>query len=444
MTDVDVKTDNDNDNDNEETLQQQRPHTRHGHKSSVDLALELERELDELENTASDPVSLDTQVLSSLVTQLRQSVSELTQTRDDLISSLTQTKTESADRENNLSLADEREKDLKKKIDDLEEEKRADRATINLLRQNVEESRRGLMRLQSEHRRSNSVVQPLALDLSKPGSTAKGSGRSLALTGGNGPFSARLSAVGKGHRRFASIAGSSAQEINYSPSEEAPKGLKSEQSSPRPIHPSLPQETELSTEVPPHTAPLPNQVPAPNKSNDGLLELSVQLLAAQREIEKLKERLLEAEEAKEASDVCVKALQEFIEHHRIGEDEPEPVQPIRPVIETKNSGGWSSIRLWGNAKSSDEVSVKAPSLTSRRSSSSSSPNRNPLSFIPTSPSQTKGLFGLNFLTPVRPSNGQQDTLCNGSDTSSESRRSMSPSSRPMILSDSANTLEGRT
>jgi hypothetical protein len=429
MADLDVKTDLVARNE----ADTQKITTQHGKKSSIDLSLELERELDALENSASDPLPLDPQVLSSLVSQLRRSVAELTQTRDDLVASLSNARAESAELRHTVDQAGERENELQGKVNRLEEQTQADRETINILRQKVEESRRGLMRLQTEHRRSSSVVQPLTLDLSKPGSTAKAR---QSLTGATGSLASRLSGpapAAKGHRRFSSIAGTSGQEINFtsddlSPVSEAPL---------RPLRKlnrlSYVANGELEL---PHTAPLPNQ---------DIDDFAESLRDARSEIEQLKGRLAEAEEAREASDSCAKALKEFIEHHRIGEDEGgTSLQPMRPQPEKKVSGGWGGIKLWGsqaNNKSSDEVSLKAPSIASGPKSPSMSPRS---SMVPQSPTPTsRGLFGLNFLSQPKPINNQQDAMFNGSDSSSEGRRSMSPPTQVNPLPETVSNSDSR-
>jgi len=437
MTDVDVTPHKQNEVNTHEFA------PGHAQKSSIDLSLELERELDALESTASDPLPLDPEVLSSLVSQLRRSVAELSLTRDDLVRSLGDARSRNAELRHSLDQAEEREKELQRKVDKLEEQTTADRDTINLLRQKVEESRRGLMRLQTEHRRSSSVVQPLTLDLSKPGSTAKGSSRP---TSGNGTLAARLtggpspSPNARGHRRFSSIAGTSGQEINFgsedlSPVSEAPA---------RPLRKlnRLSRITGGELEVP-KTAPLPNQE---------IDDLAESLRTARQEIDQLKTRLAEAEEAREASDSCAKALREFIEHHKIGEDDegqPSQQTPVQPLPERKISGGWGGItgKLWradstNNNKSDDQVSLKAPSIAASQRSGSMSP-RASMSAPRSPPPTTRGLFGLNFLSPSKPVNHQQDAMFNGSDTSSDGRRSMSPTAQVGTLPETASLSEAR-
>jgi len=434
MADVHAKTDRENEADTQEFT------PRHVQKSSIDLSLELERELDALENSTSEAVSLDPEVLSSLVSQLRSSVAELSQTRDDLVDSLGKARTENVELRHSLDQAEVREKKVQEKMNKLDEQTQADRDTINLLRQKVEESRRGLMRLQTEHRRSNSVVQPLTLDLSKPGSTAKTAGGRPSLIGGNGSITSRLtgpSPSARGHRRFSSIAGTSGQEINFGSVDDMSPAPASE----APLRP-LRKLNRLShinggeLEVP-QTAPLPNQ---------DLDDLAESLRSARQEIEQLKSRLSEAEEAREASDSCAKALREFIEHHRVGEDEGQPSQPVQPQPERKTSGGWGGIKLWkteSSNKSSDEVSLKAPSITTSIRSPSMSP-RTSMVAPRSPPPSSRGLFGLNFLSPSKPVNHQQDAMFNGSDSSSDGgRRSMSPPTLAGVLPETASIPDSR-
>lgn len=435
MTDVYMEKDKENE---EGTLEFRKSH---GQKTSIDLSLELERELDALENATSDPSSLNTQALSSYLAQLRESVAELTQTRDDLITSLAQSKKESAERQHNLEIVEQREQLLQQKVNELDEQTRADKDTINLLRQKVEESRRGLMRLQTEHKRSSSVVQPLSLDLSKPGSTAKGSGRTSLGPGGSGQLSSRLSGpspIAKGHRRFSSVAIISGRDIDLTPADDSTQDPALEQARPvrNPNRLSRLIGGELAGPAPPLTAPLPNQ--------ETTVNLAASLRTALSEIEELKTRLAESEEAKEASDSCVKALREFIEHHRIGE--LVPGEPIHPIPERKNEGNngvWGGMKLWrtdSNTKSNEEVS-----LTASRRSSASSPKAVPPSSVLQSPTPSKGLFGLNFFsTAPKTLNGQQETMCNGSDTSSDGRRSMSPSSGMLATSLSGSATNSET
>lgn len=124
-------------------LEQHSPNRPH----SIDLTLELERELD---NEASPPnspgvsnrpQSLDASVLASIVTQLRFSLEEVTKERDGLVELLDKSTRKQADLQDNLQLMTDRSSSLEDQLSAAQDKHREDEEAISMLRAKVEESR---------------------------------------------------------------------------------------------------------------------------------------------------------------------------------------------------------------------------------------------------------------------------------------------------------------
>lgn len=122
---------------NDDTHDKRRP-------ASIDIALELERQLDEeaaspdfRNASGSRPQSLDTHVLASIVTQLREALTTVTKERDDLVGLVADAHRHEADLKDALqSFADKCEK-LEDKLETYREQHKTDQENILMLRSKV-------------------------------------------------------------------------------------------------------------------------------------------------------------------------------------------------------------------------------------------------------------------------------------------------------------------
>lgn len=170
----------------------------------------------------------------------------------------------------------------------------------------------------------------------------------------------------------------------------------------------------------------PQSIYPPEESAE-LEQLRRELGALKTELEDVKAELAEANEAKEASDMCAKALRAFIEDNKVGEKSYEQidlsVQPIaipktmnhdsqhskKPSANGSASAGWGLNKLWGTG-----APPKSP------------PTSNSVSTSPTTALGKK--FGDFFSRPGNSLSHQAPTYNGMSDTSSipESIEPLSP------------------
>ncbi|KZT43169.1 hypothetical protein SISSUDRAFT_744431 [Sistotremastrum suecicum HHB10207 ss-3] len=428
----------------------------HHPKSSIDLSLELERDLDAADhpNEHELPTSpaLDPDVLSSLVIQLRTNLAEITQSRDDLVTALAHAHQQEAELRDTLSLAAEKNAELQTEVETLRAKAKDDEESIHLLRQKVEESRRGLMRLQTEQRR---LSTNLNLDLSKTGQTSRATKRASAqfmpLTGSGMPApipSPRAMA----HRRSSSVSDplsntdiivTSDDQPLYSPRLEADPSHPSEASQSRPV-------SRFGTLLRSYSPP-PVDLDAQRNHVAEIDSLKKELQSVMSQLQEYKGELQESLEAREASETCVKALREFIAQHAVGE--PGQSMPPLPAFAQeppkKAVGGWG-IKLW---RSENVVSPPAVQSSSTNSSSSSSQpsNTGPLSPDSTLSTAilTKKLGGFFSRTSSQSSTGatphshQQEPMLNGSDTDSaaETEEPISPAHETSAILSPSHTMQ---
>ncbi len=113
--------------------------------SSIDLSLELERELDaeSLPNSPNPPrpQSLDTNVLASIVTQLRLSLAETTKERDTLAEKLAEAQTREEGMRETLEHVTDKCIRMENDLELAANQRKEDEETIAMLRSKVEESR---------------------------------------------------------------------------------------------------------------------------------------------------------------------------------------------------------------------------------------------------------------------------------------------------------------
>jgi hypothetical protein len=114
-------------------------------RSSIDLSLELERQLDS-ESLPGTPAfhthpkghdshtSLDPHVLAHIVTQLRDSVTYITRERDDLVHQLTESHSREAEFKDSLALLTERCASLETELETARKKSQDDDEAISMLR----------------------------------------------------------------------------------------------------------------------------------------------------------------------------------------------------------------------------------------------------------------------------------------------------------------------
>lgn len=109
-------------------------------RASIDLSLELERQLDSESLPGSPDIrkenraSLDPHVLAHIVTQLRDSLTHLTQERDDLVHQLAESHTREAEFKDSLALCTERCATLEKDLEATRRKCQDDEEAISMLR----------------------------------------------------------------------------------------------------------------------------------------------------------------------------------------------------------------------------------------------------------------------------------------------------------------------
>lgn len=390
---------------------------------SIDLTLELERQLDNESNPNSPvdaierPHSLDSHVLASIVTQLRLSLADVTKERDELSQTVVEVRAREAGTADTLGHMTEKCSKMQEELDNARTKIKDDEDTISILRTKVEESRRGLMRLQSENRRASQV--PSALDLSRAG-----------IPSFNGPPSSkRASLIGSttgrnnAHKRISSVS-----DNNFSLDS---SHLTSPVGTPTPATFTLPDVQKSRTQQPAHTRRMsgmfgrgsPPQSLFPSEEFAELEMLRRELNSVKAELDDVKHELSETNEAREASDTCVKALREFIEENQVGavpKSLPPSAAEVKKAPPPPAAAGWG-FKLW-----------RADSLTQNPALASSSPaapvthaaSPSLSSLTPPVPLSKKlgDFFGARAMTVAAsqtPPRVEQEAMYNGmSDTSS--------------------------
>ncbi|KAH9967348.1 hypothetical protein BC827DRAFT_1335957 [Russula dissimulans] len=411
---------------------------------SFDLTLELERQL-EAESLPTSPArhegrpqSLDTHVLASLVTSLRINVAELTKERDELSAALNVACGREADLASEVRQLKEAQAESDSELATLRQKAREDEESIVLLRSKVEESRRGVMRLQTENRRISRGAD-MSIDLSRASSFSFGgppSAKRMSFTPLTGSSAGRM----PNHRRISSVSDSN---VSWS---EVANGQMAD-TSPNPQIVTLPDGSPPLSHPPSSTrrfsglfarasAPESEPVPGLNAAERENSQREIQTLKLA--LEEARHELAEANEAREASEICVKTLRDFITENNVG------VSPVRPDIgspmlrsddtDKRNPNGGSR---WGFGGLFRAGETSSPVISSRGASTSTSPS-------PTSEPLSRklgGLFGsrgsFSSSSTSAPSRGApivQEAMYNGSDTSSTTESAAEPASPQMEVS----------
>lgn len=430
---------------------------------SFDLTLEQQLDNESLPPLSPSavvdrPQSVDTHVLASIITQLRTSLTEVTRDRDELAKSLAEFRAREADVKDAIANMSEKCSNMQDHLDKANDRIKEDENTISILRGKVEESRRGLMRLQSENRRASQL--PPQLDLSRAGTFASlpiSSAKRASFAPLTGSTPGRVNA----HRRISSVtdarlegnpsspnAGSfgftelSSQLNKVQPSPSRPSSLYQRQSSPSRSLRALEDSPEVET-----------------------LRKEVNTLKA--ELEEVKHELSESNEAREASELCVRALRAFIEENNVGVSAPSgsgisagsssstSMPSASSQAEPKKSvpavGGWG-FKLWRA-----ETLTKSPAPATPTTLATSGAAAPAVQGPPPQPLTKK--FGDFFGTrasvtsfaavPTKSLGMEQEPMCNGmSDTSSVEdsvAEPVSPASdlpRPVFVRDSVSVTSG--
>ncbi|KAG2366965.1 hypothetical protein BDR07DRAFT_1458297 [Suillus spraguei] len=326
---------------------------------SIDLTLELERQLNDESNPNSPvdakdrPHSLDSHVLASIVTQLRLSLANVTSERDEFSQTIIKVRAREAETADMLRHITEKCSKAQEELDNARIKIKDYEDTISILRTTVEESRRGLMRLQSENRRASHV--PSALDLSRAG-----------VSSFNGPLPSKrasliVSTAGRNntHKRISSVSENNSFDSAH---------LSSPIPTSTPTTSTLPDVQKSKTQQPSHTRRMsglftrgsPPQSLFPSEESAELEMLRRELNAVKAELDDVKHELSETNEAREASDTCIKALRGFIEENQVGAV-PKTLPPLPAEVKKAPpppAAGWG-FKLW-RADSVSQIPAVVP------------------------------------------------------------------------------------
>lgn len=328
---------------------------------SIDLSLELEHQLntESLPNSPAHDVdsfrrqSLDPHVLASIITQLRVSLENVTRERDDLLIACEEAAQKQALLQENLQIVTDRSTKLEEQLSVAHDKHKDDDEAIAMLRTKVEESRsvhlyaealrriiderlrRGLMRLQTESRR----MSQLTIDSSVRASGVPSPNKRMSLLINPPPNTSR------GHRRISS---------------QSDSGLAI-------------SETFHWTSPPPSSSALTDE--EQNFASKEIQGLNQEIKSLRDTLEETRHELTEANEAREASEQCVKALRGYISEFRVGEAgsspsnmPPPPTTPVK-VEDAKASSKWS-FKLWNGTNTSTSLSIASATPLSPPTSSS--------------------------------------------------------------------------
>ncbi|KAH0836576.1 hypothetical protein J3R83DRAFT_8276 [Lanmaoa asiatica] len=417
---------------------------------SIDLTIELERQLDDESLPPSTPAdtkrphSLDPHVLAHIVSNLRSSLADVTRHRDEFANSLSQIQAREKDLTDTLAHMTDKCSRLQEELDTAHSKAKDDENTISVLRTKVEESRRGLMRLQSESRRQSQV--PSGLDISRASLASLG-GPQTSKRASFAPLTGSSAVRINAHRRISSVSDSGFAKLDSG----SPHG------SPGPTNFAFPDNVMLANKL----ASLPRSSgifgrasPPPSvvrsEESAGVEMLRKELISVRAELDEAKHELNEANEAREASELCVKALRVFIEENNVGAPMSNaggstaipPSSQVEPKKSAQAAGGWG-FKLWRTEPLAKNppgaISIPFIPPTTTVPNNVSSPPPQPLS------RKLGEFFGarsasISSTTPVKSPRAEREAMYNGlSDTSSIEESLAEPASpaselpRPSVL-----------
>ncbi|KIJ20781.1 hypothetical protein PAXINDRAFT_106490 [Paxillus involutus ATCC 200175] len=432
-----------------------------GRPYSIDLTLELERQLDNESLPPPTPVdakrpqSLDPQVLSHIITGLRASLADVTRQRDGLAQSLSEYQARENDLADTLAHMTDKCSKLQEEVDTANNKSKDDEDTISVLRTKVEESRRGLMRLQSESRRLSQV--PSGLDLSRAGGLPALGGPPSSKRASFVPLTGLAAGRINAHRRISSVSDTGLSRLDGS----------FPHPSPSPAHLTFPDNlmqmnkthqssvSRRSSGIYVRGSPPPSVFHPEESAEVEILRKEINYLRT--ELDEAKHELSEANEAREASELCVNALRGFIEENNVGApithlgsstDRAPPLSLATPSSQAEAKKGAQATGGWGFKLWRTETPVKSPLPVTPATPVTppavvpnliSSPLPQPLT------RKLGDFFGarnasISSIAAIRPPRAEQEGLYNGlSDTSSVEEslaEPVSPASelpRPSVL-----------
>ncbi|KAI0788808.1 hypothetical protein C8Q75DRAFT_807550 [Abortiporus biennis] len=318
-------------------------HSQSNRPHSIDFSLELERELAIESPTSpnfppdkSRPQSLDPHVLASLVTQLRSSLAEVTKERDDLATMLAESQSCESSLKDTLHAVSEKSARLETELNNALDKNKDDADAIAMLRSKLEDSRRALMRLQTENRRASANF---TLDLSRAAQLPYNSGPPSSKRASFTPLTGSPASRNGAHRRIVSVSEPGVMNTpNYG---DNPSWI----GSPESIR-SAPQTSNSNRRMSGffgRSQPLFDQSMSSSDSGEAE-DLKKELQKARDQLEETKHELSEAQEAYEASETCVKALRTFIAENSIGLNPNVQSSTPSPAPTHSNS---PSLSKWG-------------------------------------------------------------------------------------------------
>ncbi|KAF7356831.1 hypothetical protein MVEN_01018600 [Mycena venus] len=344
------------------TVSSGKSHNRH---YSIDLSLELERQLDmeSLPPTPAPPPQgqqqhvqrpsmegmplkmpdIDPHVLAHIISQLRHQLADMTKERDDLIVLLHTAHTKEAELQDALQHITDKAMALDEALSDSRRQNRDDTEAISLLRTKVEESRWDLgssifLFAVSNHsiradgdscvsrRRAAADSRPPSIPAVQtlPPAFTLGppSSRRASFTPMTGTFAAN-SLRPNGHHRISSVSDTSIDINLASPVPE--RGTFNLAAAPPPatnnrrLSGFFGHSSPRATLHPPMTRlPSGSQSGSGTSSPDELEKLRKEVRTLQTALDETRHELTEANEAREASETCVGALREFIAENNLG------------------------------------------------------------------------------------------------------------------------------
>lgn len=310
------------------------------------------------------------------------------------------------------------------------------------------------MRLQTESRRMSNM----SIDLSR----AQSSSKRTSFTPLTGSGATRMNA----HRRISSVSDSTGFVYDGNnggdPSSISPNAqiisLPADDLQSNGVAPTPRSAKRISGFFGGASSSSPPQIPMssdPLASQAQLESLVRELAAARMALEETRHELTECQEAREASETCVKALRNFISENSTGEQgtgglklPPLPSDATADDAEVKKSAsagsGWGALKLWRTDTTKDGATTRSSASIASGGDSIISPTNEapPQSFANPATSSSASIplskkIGGFFTSrasaasppPQAPHSSQQEPILNGSDCSSvaEDEEPVSPS-----------------
>ncbi|KAF8972627.1 hypothetical protein BDZ97DRAFT_1913127 [Flammula alnicola] len=398
---------------------------------SIDYSLELERQLamesppetpahnatthpstnDSLHKPPSDShvndLGPDPDILAHIITQLRQSLADMTKERAELVKMLATANAQEAFAKDALQVMTDRATEAEEELTTLRKKTKEDEEQIALLRAKVEESRRGLMRLQTESRRHS--MAPIDVSRASVGTFTSFASPPSSKRASFVPLTGSSQGKSSGHRRVASVTdanlgGFPTPDQTPSPNVRA-FNIASAEASLSAAPSSSRRFSGLFGRQSPNDDMLLSASVAEASTNSLELEaLRKEMQTIKDELDTAKHELIEANEAKEASETCVIALRDFIAENNIGVAGPSTTAvklPPPPTMTTgdesstdpkKTGTGWG-FKLWGGGPVDSPLKSSIGNAPYSASPAASSPMAPPTSMPP--PSATIGAAPLS-------------------------------------------------